>query len=68
MSLKEIIGSSSEGNYAEVQKGDAAHTLANVGVAKELIGYEPSVKIGEGLERFVEWYKVFRGESYEFSK
>ena len=66
--LKEIIGSSSEVNYAEVQKGDAAHTLANVGVAKELIGYEPSVKIGEGLERFVEWYKVFRGESYEFSK
>ena len=66
--LKEIIGSSSVVNYTDVQKGDAAHTLADVGVAKELIGYEPSVKIGEGLERFVEWYKVFRGKSYEFSK
>ena len=55
--LKGLIGSSSVVNYTDVQKGDATHTLADVGVAKELIGYEPSVGIGEGLERFVEWYK-----------
>ncbi len=55
--LKEIIGSSSEISYAETQRGDAKHTLADVGLAKELIGYEPSVGIEEGLERFVAWYK-----------
>ena len=59
--LKKIIGSSSVVNYTDVQKGDAAHTLANVGVAKELIGYEPSVGIEEGLKRFVEWYGGFGG-------
>jgi UDP-glucose 4-epimerase len=59
--LKEIIGSSSEINYAETQRGDARHTLANVGLAKELIGYEPSVGIEEGLKRFVEWHGEFGG-------
>ncbi|MCK4250319.1 SDR family oxidoreductase [candidate division WOR-3 bacterium] len=58
--LRGIIGSSSEIDYADTQKGDAAHTLADVGLAKELIGYEPSVNIEEGLKRFVEWYKEFR--------
>ena len=55
--LREIIGSSSEVNYAEVQRGDAKHTLADVSLAKELMGYEPSVTIEEGLKRFVEWYR-----------
>ena len=55
--LREIIGSSSEINYAEMQRGDAVHTLANVGLAKKFVGYEPSVNIEEGLKKFVEWYK-----------
>lgn len=59
--VKEIIGSSYEINYAEAQGGDAKHTLANVGLAKELIGYEPSVGIEEGLKRFIEWYGEFGG-------
>lgn len=57
--LKEIIGSSSEINYVEVQKGDAKHTLADVELAKKLVGYEPSISMKEGLRRFVLWYKEF---------
>ena len=57
--LKEIIGSSSEIIYAEAQRGDAKHTLADVGLAKELVGYRPVVGIEEGLKRFVEWHKEF---------
>ena len=41
--LEEIIGSSAEANYAEVQKGDAKHTLADVELVKKLVGYGPSV-------------------------
>ena len=65
--LKEIIGSFSELKYDEVQRGDAKHTLADVGLAKELIGYEPAVNIEEGLRRFEEWHKEF-GEEYGFNK
>lgn len=55
MNLKEIIGSSSELIYAELQKGDAEHTLADVSLAKELLGYESCVNIHEGLRRFVSY-------------
>jgi UDP-glucose 4-epimerase len=65
--LKEIIGSSSEINYDEVQKGDAMHTLADVELARELVEYKPSVSIKGGLKRFVEWYKEFEGK-YELGK
>jgi len=57
--LKLIIGASSEISYVNAQKGDAEHTLANIELAKELIGYKPSVGIEEGLQRFVEWYRKF---------
>lgn len=58
--LKEVIGSFSVVNYTDVQKGDAAHTLADVGLTKELLGYEPSIGIEEGLKNFVEeWYGEF---------
>jgi len=63
--LKEIIGSSSKLKYAEVQKGDAKHTLADVELAKELVGYGPSVSIKEGLRRFVEWDKAWRGYGFD---
>ena len=58
--LKEILESSSEIKYDEVQKGDAKHTLADVGLAKRLVGYEPSVSIEEGLKRFVVWFQANR--------
>jgi UDP-glucose 4-epimerase len=55
--LKEIIGSSSKLRYAEVQRGDAEHTLSDVSLAKDLVGYGPNFSIDEGLRRFVQWYK-----------
>jgi UDP-glucose 4-epimerase len=55
--LKLIIGDSSVINYIGAQKGDAEHTLADVGLAKQLINCEPTVNIIEGLNKFVDWYK-----------
>lgn len=48
--LEEIMGSSAEANYAEVQKGHAKHPLADVGMAKKLVWYEPSASIKRGFE------------------
>ena len=55
--LKETIGSTSEINYAEVQRGDTKHTLADVKRAKELVEYESRIDIEEGLKRFVKWFR-----------
>lgn len=55
--LNLAIGTPSEMKYIDAQKGDAEHTLANVGLAKQLINYKPTVDIIEGLNKFVDWYK-----------
>jgi len=55
--LRKITGSMSEVVYSNKQKGDAEHTMADVGRARELVGYMPEVSIGEGLGRFVEWHR-----------
>jgi len=44
--------------YDDARKGDAEHTHADVSKANELLGYEPTVDIREGVERFIEWYRT----------
>lgn len=53
--LRKITGNMSEVVYSDKQKGDAEHTLADVGRARELVGYRPEVSIEEGLAKFVKW-------------
>jgi UDP-glucose 4-epimerase len=42
--------------YAGRSDADADHTHADVSAARDLLGYEPTTSIREGIERFVEWY------------
>ena len=42
------------------QPGDVVHTSADIARARELLGYEPSVSIADGLARFVTWYEETR--------
>lgn len=39
------------------QLGDVPITYAKIDKAKRLLGYKPEIKIEEGIERFVFWYK-----------
>lgn len=39
------------------RKGDVLHSLASIAKANRLIGYDPGVKIFEGLAMAVDWYK-----------
>ncbi len=43
--------------YAAPRSGDIRDSLADVRLAKELMGYEPLVGFEEGLRRTVEWYR-----------
>jgi UDP-N-acetylglucosamine 4-epimerase len=42
--------------YRGERPGDVRHSLADISRARELLGYEPVVMIGEGLERAADWY------------
>lgn len=43
--------------YKPERKGDIKDSFANIDKAKKLLGYEPTVEIGKGLELTVDWYK-----------
>jgi len=44
-------------NMMPMQPGDVKITYANIKKAEKLLNYKPKVKIEEGINRFVEWYK-----------
>ncbi len=46
--------------YGERSQADAEHTHADVSLARELLDYEPSVTIPEGVGLFIEWYRENR--------
>jgi UDP-N-acetylglucosamine 4-epimerase len=43
-------------NYRDFRAGDVRHSLADVTKARTLLGYEPSHRIGEGLQEAMTWY------------
>jgi len=47
--------------YTDARDADAKHTHADISKAKELIGYEPTTTIREGVEKFTNWYRENRG-------
>jgi nucleoside-diphosphate-sugar epimerase len=55
--LATIIGYNKQPQYAEPRAGDVKHSLADTSLAKEALGYEPTVSFEEGLARTVTWYK-----------
>jgi UDP-N-acetylglucosamine 4-epimerase len=42
--------------YRDFRAGDVRHSLADIGKARRLLGYEPSHRIREGLVEAMDWY------------
>jgi UDP-glucose 4-epimerase len=53
-----LTGYSGKPAYAEPRPGDIRHSLADICLARELLGYVPQIDFQEGLRRTVEWYKA----------
>ena len=43
--------------YAPERVGDVKHSLADIGKAKDLLGYTVKVGFDEGLKKLVDWYR-----------
>ncbi len=43
--------------YVPPRPGDIKHSLADVSLAKKIIGYEPFVNFEEGITMAIDWYK-----------
>ncbi|MEW5942652.1 MAG: SDR family oxidoreductase [Pseudomonadota bacterium] len=42
--------------HRDFRAGDVRHSLADIGKARRLLGYEPSHRLGEGLKVAMDWY------------
>lgn len=40
--------------------GDVMHTQADIGTARSVLGYEPLVRVWEGIDRTIGWYEANR--------
>lgn len=55
--IKEVLGGTALPVHEPPRAGDVAHSLADISLARQLIGYEPSVRFAEGLRRTIRWYR-----------
>ncbi|HOT98163.1 MAG TPA: SDR family oxidoreductase [bacterium] len=55
--INELFGTNIEAQYSEPRAGDVKHSLANIGKARQFLGYEPQVEFRKGLEKVVQWMK-----------
>jgi len=59
--LKDLTGTHDvEAEYLEPRVGDVRHSLADISMARELLGYESKVDLREGLQRTIDWWKSSR--------
>lgn len=59
--LKDLTGKHDlEAEYLEPRVGDVRHSLADISMARELLGYESKIDLREGLQRTIDWWKDSR--------
>jgi len=54
--LKSLTGSQVNPIHRDDRKGDVKNSLADISMAKEMLGYQPGVKVNEGLRITLEWF------------
>jgi nucleoside-diphosphate-sugar epimerase len=59
--LAEIFGKRVEPRFEPGRAGDVKHSLADIQLARERLGYQPEVLFAAGLRRTVAWYKEKAG-------
>ncbi len=55
--IRDLTGAAIEPEYGPPRAGDVRHSLADIGAARELLGYDPPVDLAAGLEQTVAWYR-----------
>lgn len=59
--IEKALGRKAEKNLLPMQPGDVQATWADVDDLVKDFGYAPTVRVEQGVERFVRWYREFYG-------
>ncbi|CAM4089464.1 NAD-dependent epimerase [Vibrio neonatus] len=57
--LEEALGIEAKKNFMPMQPGDVYATYADTADLFKSTGYKPEVKVKEGVQAFVDWYKAY---------
>jgi len=55
--INDLLGKNVKPIYAPPRPGDVKHSLADITLAKKLIGFTPKVSFRQGLEKAINWYR-----------
>ena len=55
--MRTLTGSQVEVVYGPARAGDVKDSLADITLARTLLGYQPSVPFEEGIRRTIDWYR-----------
>src|SRR2546423_112955 len=56
--IEAAVGRKAKINQLPEQPGDVPLTCADISKARRLLGYDPTTKLGDGLPKFVEWFRA----------
>src|SRR5580765_7954172 len=56
--IETAVGKEAKINRLPEQPGDVPLTCADISKARRLLGYNPTTKLGDGLPKFVEWFRA----------
>jgi len=59
--IEEALGKKANVEVLEPQPGDVSITYADISKARRMLGYQPKVKMEEGIKQFVQWYNREKG-------
>ena len=55
--VERMTGKRAQLTEAPMDSADVRYTYADTDKARRLLGYDPQVSVGEGVERFIRWYE-----------
>ena len=55
--INELLGKDIKPNYTDPRPGDVKHSLADITLARKLIGYKSKVPFKQGLQLAINWYR-----------
>ena len=57
--IEQILGKTAKKEFLPMQPGDVPRTEADVSDLVENLGYKPDTPVRAGIEKFIEWYKMY---------
>ncbi len=59
--LEKYLGRQANKNFMPIQPGDVPSTWADTSELQKITGYAPTTDLEEGIRKFVDWYKAYKG-------